>query len=119
MLAQQPTLSKNYVSIINIHLKAMHVNNSCMFYAPYASILVWKLQNDAKTLVKLCAGQNLTCFDQLRKSSRDFFIFFLTFIGPAHHTYNIQLTKNNVNEIILFQNSPVQERLSKSGSTRW
>jgi hypothetical protein len=34
--------------------------------------------------------------------------YFLTNIGPAHHTYNIQLTKNNFNEIILFQNSPVQ-----------
>ena len=88
-----------------------------MFYAPYATIVVWKLQNGAKTLVKLGAGQKLTCFDQLRKGYSD--VFFLTTIGPAHHTYNIQLTKNNVNEIILFQNSPVQERLSKSGSTRW
>jgi hypothetical protein len=32
----------------------------------------------------------------------------LTTIGIAHHTYNIQLTKNNFNEKNLFQNSPVQ-----------
>ena len=31
----------------------------------------------------------------------------MTTIGPAHHTYNIRFTKNNFNEIILFQNSPV------------
>jgi len=66
----------------------MHVNNACMFYAPFASIIVWKLQNGAG------ARQKLTCFDQLRKGCRDFFLFFfLTTIGPAHHTYNIQLTK--------------------------
>jgi hypothetical protein len=35
-------------------------------------------------------------------------VIFLTTIGPAHHTYNIQFTKNNFNEIILFQNSPLQ-----------
>jgi hypothetical protein len=51
----------------------MHVNNACMFYAPYAYILVWKLQNGAKSLVKFGAGQKLTCFDQLRKGCRDFF----------------------------------------------
>jgi hypothetical protein len=39
----------------------------------------------------------------------DFFlIYFLTTNGPAHYTYNIQLTKNNFNELFLFQNSPVQ-----------
>jgi hypothetical protein len=37
-----------------------------------------------------------------------FIIYCLTTIGPAHHTYNIQLTKNNFNEKKLFQNSPVQ-----------
>jgi len=67
----------------------MHVNNACMFYAPYASIIVWKLQNGAKSLVKLGAGKKLTCFDQLRKGCCD---LFLTTIGPAHHTYNIQIT---------------------------
>ena len=51
----------------------MHVNNACMFYAQYASIEVWKLQNGAKTLVKLGAEQKLKCFDQLRKGCRDFF----------------------------------------------
>ncbi len=86
----------------------MHVNNVCMFYALYASIIVWKLQNSAKSLVKLGTGQKLTCFDQLRKGCRDFYFIFLTTIGPTQHTYNIQLTKNNVNEIILFQKSPVQ-----------
>jgi hypothetical protein len=73
----------------------MHVNNACMLYAPYASIVVWKFQNGAKTLVKLGAGQKLTCFDQLRKGCH---VFFFTTIGPAHQ----------FNEIILFQNSPVQ-----------
>ena len=67
----------------------MHVNNACMFYAPYASIVVRKLQNGPISLVKLGVGQKLTCFDQLQKGYRDF----LTTIGPAHHTYNIQLTK--------------------------
>jgi len=79
-----------------------------MFYAQYASIVVWKSQNGAKTLVNLGAGKKLTCFDPLRKGCCDFFNFFLTTIGPAHHTYNVQLTKNNFYEIILFQNSPVQ-----------
>ncbi len=83
----------------------MHVNNAYMFYAPYASKEVWKSQNGAKTLVNLGAGKKLTCFDPLQKGCRD---IFLTTIGPAHHTYNIQLTKINFIEIILFQNSPVQ-----------
>ena len=48
-----------------------------MFYAPYASIIVWKLQNGAKSLVKFGVGQKLTMFDQLRKGYRDFFYFFL------------------------------------------
>ena len=63
-----------------------------MFYAPYASIVVWKLQNGAKTLVKLGAGQKLTCFDQLRKGCR-FYNYCLTTIGPAHHTYNNFVSK--------------------------
>ena len=87
----------------------MHVKNACMFYAPYASIVVWKSQNGAITLVNLGAGKKLTCFDPLRKGCHDFFLIFcLTTIGPVHHTYNIQVTKHNVNVIILFQNSPVQ-----------
>ena len=96
----------------------MHVNNVCMFYALYAFIIVWKLQNDAKSLVKLGAGQKLTCFDQLWKGCRDFFTYFLTTIWPTQHTYNIQLTKNYFNEIILFQNSPVQP-LSWWASGKW
>ena len=36
------------------------------------------------------------------------FIFFLTTIDPTHHTYNIQLTKNNFDEICFVQNSPFQ-----------
>ena len=71
----------------------MHVNNACMFYAPYASIVVWKSQNGAKKLVYLGAGKKLTCFDPLQKGCHDFLIFFLTTISPVHHTYNIQLTK--------------------------
>ena len=59
--------------LLYIHLQAMHVNNACMFYAPYASIVVWKLQNGTKTLVKLGAGHKLTCFDQLRKGCVFFF----------------------------------------------
>ena len=46
-----------------------------MFYAPYASIIVWKLQNGAKSLVKFGAEQKYTFFDQLRKGCRDFFLF--------------------------------------------
>jgi hypothetical protein len=38
-------------------------------------------------------------------------MIFLTNIGPEHYNYNIELTKNNFNEIILFQNSPVQPLL--------
>ena len=72
----------------------MHVNNACMFYAQYASIVVWKSQNGAETLVNLGARKKLTCFDPLRKGCGDFFLFFLfTTIGPAHHTYNTQLTQ--------------------------
>jgi hypothetical protein len=51
----------------------MHVNNACMFYAPYASIVVRKLQNGPISLVKLGVGQKLTCFDQLQKGYRDYF----------------------------------------------
>ena len=45
----------------------MHINNACMFYAPYASIIVWKLQNGAKSIPqtetsllekKTCCGTN-------------------------------------------------------------
>ena len=71
----------------------MHVNNACMFYAQYASIVVWKSQNGAETLVNLGARKKLTCFDPLRKGCGDFFIYFLRTIGPAHHTYNIQFTQ--------------------------
>ena len=78
----------------------MHLNNECMFYAQYASIVVWKSQNGAETLVNLGARKKLTCFDPLRKGCGDFFLFFfiffyffLTTIGPAHHTYNTQLTQ--------------------------
>jgi hypothetical protein len=38
-----------------------------MFYAPHASIVVWKSQIGAKTLVNLGAGKILTCFDPLLK----------------------------------------------------
>ena len=88
----------------------MHVNNACMFFAPHASIVVWKSQNGAITLVNLGAGKTLACFDPLRygRVAMIFLIYFLTTIGPVHHTYNIQLTKKYFNEIILFQNSPVQ-----------
>ena len=71
----------------------MHVNNACMFYAPYASIVVWKSQIGSKTLVNLGAGKKLTCFDPYRRVAVIFFNLFLTTIGTAHHTYNIQLTK--------------------------
>ena len=54
----------------------MHVNNACMFYAPHASIVVWKSQIGAKTLVYLGTGKKLTCFDPLRKGCRIFLIFF-------------------------------------------
>jgi hypothetical protein len=69
----------------------MHVNNAC--FMPHMHLLVWKSQNGAKTLVNLGAGKKLTCFDPLRKGCRFFLIYFLTTIGPVHHTYNIQLTK--------------------------
>jgi hypothetical protein len=59
----------------------MHVNNACMFYAPYASIVVWNSQNGAKALVNLGAGNKLTCFDPLWKGCRDIFFD------------NVQLTK--------------------------
>jgi len=85
--------SKKYVSMICMHLQAMHVNNACMFYASYASVVAWKSQNGTKTLVNLGVGKKVTSLDTLRKGCRDFFNFFLTTIGTAHHTYNIQLTK--------------------------
>jgi urease accessory protein UreH len=49
----------------------MHVNNACMFYAPHASIVVWKSQIGAKTLVNLGAGKKLMCFDPLQKGYHD------------------------------------------------
>ncbi len=64
----------------------MHVNNACMFYAPHASIVVWKSQIGAKSQVNYGAGKKLTCFDPLWKGCR---IFLLV----QHNTYNIQLTK--------------------------
>jgi hypothetical protein len=42
-----------------------------MFYAPYASIVVWKSQNGTKTLVNLGAGKKLMCFDPLQKGYHD------------------------------------------------
>jgi hypothetical protein len=54
----------------------MHVNSACMFYAPHASIVVWKSQIGAKTLLNLGAGKKLTCFDPLRKGCRIFFNLF-------------------------------------------
>jgi hypothetical protein len=42
-----------------------------------------------------------------------FYLFYLTTIDPAHYIYNIQLAKNNFDEIILFQNSPVQPLLRR------
>ena len=48
-----------------------------------------------------------------------FLIYFLTTIGPVHHTYNIQLTKKYFNEIILFQNSPVQPLAQGEGWGIW
>ncbi len=54
----------------------MHVNNACIFYAQYASIVVWKSQNGAETLVNFSARKKLTCFDPLRKGCSDFFYFF-------------------------------------------
>ncbi len=86
----------------------MHANSACMFYAPNSSKIVWKSQNGTKTPVNLGAGKKLTCFDPLWKGCLYFLLFFLTIVGPAHHTYNIPLTKKYFNEIILFQNSPVQ-----------
>ena len=91
--------------LLYIHLQAMHVNNACMFYAPYASIVVWKLQNGTKTLVKLGAGHKLTCFDQLRKGCVFFFDNYWSSSPYLQHSIH---KKNNFNEIILFQNSPVQ-----------
>jgi hypothetical protein len=44
-----------------------------MFYAPHASIVVWKSQIGANTLVNLGAGKKLTCFDPLWKGCRIFF----------------------------------------------
>jgi hypothetical protein len=87
----------------------MHVNNACMFYAQYASIVVWKSQNGAETLVNLGARKKLTCFDPLRKGCGDFFYFFCSQL-LVQHTIPTTLNshKNNFNEIILFQNSPVQ-----------
>ncbi len=73
MVPQWPTNIKNYVSILCIHLQAMHVNNTSMFYAPHASIVVWKSQIGAKSLVNLGTGKKLTCFDPLRKGCRIFF----------------------------------------------
>jgi hypothetical protein len=60
----------------------MQVNNACMFYAPYASIVVWKSQNQngAKTLVKLGAI---------------YFCFFDNYWSSTP-TYNIQHTQNNL-----------------------
>ena len=62
-------------------------------FMPHMHIVVWNSQNGAKALVNLGARNIETCFDPLRKGCRDYFLFFLTTIGPAHHTYNIQLTE--------------------------
>jgi hypothetical protein len=78
----------------------MHVNNACMFYAPHASIVVWKSQIGAKTLVNLGTGKKLMCFDPLRKGC------YILVQHTIPTTFNSQ--KNNFNEIFLFQNSPVQ-----------
>jgi hypothetical protein len=42
-------------------------------FMPHMHMVVWKLQNGAKSLFKLGAGQKLTCLDPLRKGCRDFF----------------------------------------------
>jgi hypothetical protein len=44
-----------------------------MFYAQYASIVVWKSQNGAETQVNFGARKKLTCFDPLWKGCGDFF----------------------------------------------
>jgi hypothetical protein len=58
-----------------LHTSSSHacVNNACMFYAQYASIVVWKSQNGAETQVNFGARKKLTCFDPLRKGCGDFF----------------------------------------------
>ena len=76
---------------------------------PPMHIVVWKSQIGTKTLVNLGAEKNINLFLPVTEGLQGFFlIYFLTTIGPAHYTYNIQLTKNNFNEIFVFQNSPVQ-----------
>jgi hypothetical protein len=86
----------------------MHVNNACMFYAQYASIVVWKSQNGAETLVNLGARKKLTCFDPLRKGCGDFFLFFVWQLLVQHTIPTTFNSHKKINEIILFQNSPVQ-----------
>ena len=76
----------------------MHLNNECMFYAQYASIVVCKSQNGAETLVNLGARKKLTCFDPLRKGCRIFFnLFFDNYWSSTlylqHSTYKIILMK--------------------------
>jgi hypothetical protein len=44
-----------------------------VYFMPHMHMVVWKLQNGAKSLFKLGAGQKLTCLDPLRKGCRDFF----------------------------------------------
>jgi len=61
----------------------------------------------------LGAGQKLTCFDQLWKGCRDSF-WQLLVQHAIPTTLNSQ--KNNFNEIILFQNSPVQPLPKHCGS---
>jgi hypothetical protein len=79
-----------------------------MFYAPYASIVVWKSQNGAKTVVNLGAVNKLRV---LTRYGRVAVIFLNT-------TFNSQ--RNNFNDIILFQNSPVQPLpLRIGGSLRY
>jgi hypothetical protein len=86
----------------------MHVNNACIFYAQYASIVVWKSQNGAETLVNFSARKKLTCFDPLRKGCSDFFYFFWQLLVQQTIPTTFNSHKNNFDEIILFQNSPVQ-----------
>ncbi len=68
---------------------------------PHMHLLVWKLQNGTKSLVKLGAGQKLTCFDPLRKGCRDFFLD--DYWSSTPYLQHSTTKKNNFNEMILFQ----------------
>ncbi len=92
----------------------MYVKNACMFYDPYVfSLKVTKWRKITSKVGRLFNQTEINVFWPITEGLPWFYLFYLTTIDPAHYIYNIQLAKNNFDEIILFQNSPVQPLLRR------